>query len=199
MSGAHFVDGHPSIVSRAAWLTRVPTITLYRGRTQVFAASKATVLIDGEPVGTVRGRQRLSVPAVAGEHRVAVRIPNFTSRPLTVDVGDADIIVVIRVVMPAGRRTLQPGDDHLELAVVDDFDDDDSVTFRELHRNRPPIGYRRLRGWERPVFVAAFVVGFTAQLLRHTIGRGLSLAISGPADLVTLVLIVRLFIYRAKK
>lgn len=196
---AHFGDENRAVAGLAVGLTRVPTITVYRSRTAVFAASKATVRLDGEPVGTVRGRQRLTVPAMAGQHRVAVRIGKFTSRPLALEIGDEDVILAIRVVMPAGRRTLQPGDDHLQLAAVGDFDDRSSLMFRELWRTRPPIGYRHLRRWERLVFWAALLVGIAAWMLRRSLGRGLSLAISGPADIITLVLIVRLFIYRAKK
>lgn len=100
---------------------------------------------------------------------------------------------------PTNRISPDPAEAYLQLFQVAGFDDHGSITFREVQRNRPPIGYRRLRGWERPVFVVAFVAAVSAQLLRHTLGQGLSIAIGGLAAIVFIVLFFRLFIYRPDK
>ena len=154
-----------------------------------------TVLLDGESIGTVRRKQRLSVQVPDGPHQLTARIGSTTSRPLTVEVDEAGAIVAIRVVVPADRRQQTPRQDYLQLVQVAGFDDRGS-SYRELHSSRPPIGYRRLRSGERVLYAIAFVVLIIGQTLRHTLGSGPSLILSGPAAIVLLVLIVRLFLYR---
>lgn len=170
------------------------TLTVYRSRSVFWAFRQMTVLIDGESAGTVKRKQRLSVQVPDGSHRLAARIGTTTSRPLTVEIDEAGAILAIRIVAPADRQQAgQP--DYLQLVRVDDFDDR-GASYREMYRNRPPIGYRRLRSWERPVWAIALVVAVAGRLLHHLLGSALSVAIGGPAVLVLLVLAVRLFLYR---
>ena len=93
----------------------------------LWAARRATVLIDGEPVGTVWGDQRVSVQVANGEHRIEARIGRATSRPLTLDVSEAEVILAIRIVLSADPRQQHPPTDGLELVLVPDYDDRTSV------------------------------------------------------------------------
>jgi hypothetical protein len=97
--------------------------------------------------------------------------------------------------MPADQRRDHPREDYLEVVPAADFSVA-GATSGDVFRNRPAISYRRLSGGERRLLWVAFVVMILGELLRHRLGQGPSLAIAGPAGIVLVVLVVRLFIYR---
>lgn len=174
------------------------TVTVYRSKSAVWAGRSFSISVDGTEVGTVRGSRRLTLDIPEGHHDFTARVGRSGSAALSAELTAAGLILAVRPVMPSdyGRGLLQG--DHLQLVAVHEFGDQ-GLTFRELHRNRPPVGYRRLRGWERLLFGFAVLVAILGQVLRHAVGPGVGLAVGAPGDLVMAVLVARLFIYRSEK
>jgi hypothetical protein len=175
------------------------TVTVHRDRSVIGRARRVTVLLDGEPVGTLRRGRQLSIRVPHGSHQLTARLGSTTSRPLALESEDADTLVAVQTVVPTGHG-YHPPEDYLQLRPVTHVAEIRGVTFGEVRRTRPPVGYRRLQGWERPLFAVALVIVIGTQIMgTRTLGQGMYLAISGPAEIVVLVLVVRLFLYRAKK
>jgi hypothetical protein len=174
------------------------SITFYRSSSWVGGARACSVLIDGHKVATLRRGSRLTVDVQAGRRELTASIGTRLSGPLSVDVAASDaLIVALRTSMPAdgdaaARRV------SVELATVDDFTDR-GITLRQAVRDRPPTGYRRLRGRERIAFGISFLILITGQVIAHTISRSFGLIIQLPAMLVLLFLFARIFMYRPEK
>lgn len=173
------------------------SITLYRSAGVAWAARHAEIVIDDRPVGRIRGKKRLTVELDPGEHEVRAHIGSTWTPPLTVELATGDtVILALRVTAP-DRSVPPPVGGPLNLVHVEDYADK-GTPLRQLVRDRPPVGYRRLTRRERLLWAGGFALLIAGQVIFHTVSRPAGDLIALPGMIIVVVLAFRLFLYRAK-
>jgi hypothetical protein len=172
----------------------VTTVTVYRSAGWLWRASAAHIEVDGQPVGVLRGKARLTLDLEPGRHTFGANIGRIRSAETQIHVtAGAPVILALRpnLERAAGRS----GGEQLLLIETDSFADR-GPALRQAYRDRPPVGYRRRSRTEQILWLAAFALLITGQILTHTGHKPLGVIISAPGMVVMIVATFRLFLYR---
>lgn len=174
----------------------MPSVTLYRSATPAGRMRTATISVDGSDVGSLKAKGRLTLDLDDGPHQLCARIGLTASPPLTLSLTDgSSTLIAIRANLV--DRTASRPSSRLTLAVVDDFDDH-GVSYREVYRHRPAIGYRRRSRREQMLWLLGFLLLVTSQIVEHTVSRLAGVLIGIPGLVIVVVIFIRLFIYHGR-
>lgn len=171
-------------------------VIIYRSSGAAWKIRTAQMEVDGAPAGRLRSGARLHLH-LTGRHTIRAHIGNTWTPPTTVDINPSrhePAILALRATLPV-RGPIEANAGPLHLVPTSDFGDR-GMTWRDIRRNRPPVGYRKRGPREQLLWIIALVLLFGGQIIAHTVNRaaGLSLGLVGAA--IVVVLFLRVMLYR---